>query len=69
MNATKYRPVSYSDITKPGAPIVGWGLERRDAGAFRFYAVAIGGELHPFPTRRVAAAVAQALNDAGKARS
>ena len=61
----KFRPVSWSDITKPGAPIVGWGIERKRPGESRYKPVGYLGEVHPFETKKDAQVVCDELNAHG----
>jgi hypothetical protein len=62
ITADKYRPVHWSDINQPGAPIVGWGLERKKAGERYYKPVGYKGEIHPFKTKKEAQAVCNDLN-------
>ncbi len=60
----KYRPVSWSDISEPGAPILGWGIERKQAGERRYKPVGYQGSIHPFKTKKAAQKVCTALERA-----
>ena len=61
----KFRPVSWSDITKPGAPIIGWGIERKRVGERRYTPVGYQGEVHPFKTKNDAHVLCDELNANG----
>lgn len=65
-SSDKFRPVSWSDIYLPGAPIVGWGIERKKAGERRYRPVGYLGEIHPFTTKKEAQAVCNQLNSPAK---
>ena len=60
--ATKYRPVSWSDIYQPGAPIVGWGIGRKLSTERRYKPVGWHGKVHPFATKSEAQVVCDELN-------
>jgi hypothetical protein len=62
----KFRPVDWSDISKPGAPIVGWGIERKKQGERRYRPVGYNGEIHPFKTKQEAQQVCDQLNTENK---
>lgn len=59
---SKFRPVHWSDISKPGAPIIGWGIEEKPAGCRRYTPRGFRGELHPFKTKAEANAICAQLN-------
>ena len=61
---SKFRPVHWSDISKPGAPIIGWGLEQKKPGDHRYKPVGYEGQIHPFATKAEAQAKCNELNDA-----
>ena len=61
----KFRPVNWSDISKPGAPIIGWGIERKKEGESRYKPVGWKGEIHPFKTKKEAQIVCNDLNENG----
>lgn len=56
----KFRPMHWSKITT--GEIVGWGIERKRAGAPRYIPVGYKGEVHPFKTKAEAQAVCDRLN-------
>lgn len=58
----KFRPMSWNDISKPGAPIVGWGISRKALGERRYKPCGYQGEIHPFETEKEAKAVCDRLN-------
>lgn len=58
----KFRPVNWADINQPGAPIIGWGIERKLDGERRYKPVGYNGEIHPFKTKKEAQAVCNDLN-------
>lgn len=58
---TKFRPVHWSDISKPGAPIVGWGIERKLATERRYKPVGYHGKIHPFRSKAEAQKVCDEL--------
>lgn len=60
-NTTKYRPLHWSDISKPGAPIVGWGIERKLPTERRYKPVGWKGKIHPFASKSEAQAICNAL--------
>lgn len=62
MNA-RFRPVDWCDINKPGAPIVGWGIERKLNGDRRYKPVGYNGLICPFKTKKEAQAVCNELNN------
>lgn len=59
---TKYRPVHWSDISQPGAPIVGWGIERKLPTERRYKPVGWKGQIHPFTSKSEAQAVCDDLS-------
>lgn len=61
---SKFRPVHWSDISKPGAPIIGWGLDEKKAGERRYKPVGHDGQIHPFATKAEAQAKCNELNAA-----
>lgn len=61
----KFRPVNWADINQPGAPIIGWGIERKKDGERRYKPVGYNGEIHPFKTKKEAQAVCINLNAHG----
>ena len=63
MNTDRFRPVDWSDLSKPGAPIIGYGIERMKAGERRYKPVGYNGEIHPFKTKKEAQAVCTKLNE------
>ncbi len=63
--ADKFRPVHWSDIYQPGAPIIGWGLERKAQGEHRYKPVAYNGKIYPFKDKKEAQAVCDELNAKG----
>ena len=58
----KFRPVSWNDISKPGAPLVGWGISRKAPGERRYKPCGFEGKVHPFKTKKDAKAVCDRLN-------
>lgn len=60
---SKFRPVHWSDISKPGAPIVGWGLEEKPRGKRRYIPRGYNGEAHPFKSKAEAQKVCNYLNE------
>lgn len=63
---SRFRPVHWSDIGKPGAPIVGWGLEQKAAGQRRYKPVGWNGQVHPFDSKKEAQTKCDELNDLAK---
>ena len=63
----KFRPVHWSDIYQPGAPIIGWGLERKKAGERFYKPIGYNGQIHPFATKKEALEVCAQLNSQAKA--
>lgn len=59
---TKYRPVSWSNIYLPGAPIVGCGIERKLPTERRYKPVGWEGQVHPFTSKAEAQIVCDELN-------
>lgn len=64
--SAKFRPVHWSDVNQPGAPIIGWGIERKADGERRYKPVGYKGEIHPFKTKDEAQAVCKKLNSEAK---
>ena len=60
-DATKFRPVHWSDIHKIGAPIVGWGIERKLPTERPYTPVGYHGSIHPFQTKAEAQKVCDEL--------
>lgn len=58
----KFRPVHWSDLSQEGAPIVGWGIERKKSGARHYKPVAYKGEIHPFQSKKEAQKICDNLN-------
>lgn len=63
----KFRPVHWSDINQPGAPIIGWGIERKKARERFYRPVGYEGKIHPFASKREAQAVCDQLNSLAQA--
>lgn len=59
---SKFRPVSWSDIYKEGAPVVGWGIEEKPAGRLRYIPRGYNGQIHPFKSKAEAKTVCDELN-------
>jgi hypothetical protein len=59
---SKFRPVHWSDLYEPGAPIIGWGIERKQKGKHRYIPVGINGEIHPYKTKKEAQEMCDSLN-------
>lgn len=59
---SKFRPVHWCDISKPNAPVIGWGIEEKPAGARRYIPRGYGGEVHPFASKAEAQKVCDDLN-------
>lgn len=62
IQGSKFRPVSWSDIHKPGAPIIGWGISRKAPGEHRYKPCGYQGDIHPFKTEKEAKATCDRLN-------
>ena len=60
---SKFRPVHWSDISKPGCPIVGWGLEEKPDGKRRYIPRGYNGEVHPFKSKQEAQTICDSLNE------
>lgn len=60
---SKFRPVHWSDISKLGAPIIGWGIEEKPAGKLRYIPRGYNGEVHPFKSKKEAQTVCDSLNE------
>mgnify|MGYP000337795517 CR=1 FL=1 len=60
--ADKFRPVHWSDLHQVGAPIIGWGIERKAHGENRYKPVGYNGEIHPFKSKQEAQVVCDELN-------
>ncbi|MBP8150203.1 MAG: hypothetical protein KAY21_10840 [Limnohabitans sp.] len=58
----KFRPVAWSDISQPGAPVVGWGIERMGPKERRYMPVAWEGKIHPFASKADASKTCKRLN-------
>lgn len=65
---SRFRPVSWSDISQPGAPIIGWGIEQKAAGEHRYKPVGYQGEIHPFASKGAAQSKCDELNAIAKVR-
>lgn len=59
---SKFRPVHWSDISKPGAPIIGWGIEQKKPGERFYRPCGYEGQIHPFATKADALAICHGLN-------
>lgn len=66
IKGAKFRPVDWSDLSKPGAPVIGWGIERKAPGERRYKPVGYMGKIHPFKTKAEAAAKCRELNKEAK---
>lgn len=58
----KFRPVNWADLSAPEAPIIGWGIERKQSGERRYKPVAYKGSIHPFRNKKAAQKVCDELN-------
>jgi hypothetical protein len=58
----KFRPVNWADLNQDGAPIIGWGIERKKADERRYKPVGYKGEIHPFKTKHEAQVVRDELS-------
>jgi len=63
---SKFRPVHWSDISKPGAPIIGWGLEEKPAGQRRYIPRGWDGKVCPFTSKKEAQGICDQLNAQAK---
>lgn len=63
----RYRAVPYSDISKKGTPVVGYGLSEKLPGARTYRMVAWFGQLTPWKTLQEARAVTNLLNQMAQA--
>ncbi len=66
MRDARYRPNVWNDISKPGAPVVGHGLDERLAGARHYKPVGWQGEHAPFKTHAEANEKCAQLNAASR---
>lgn len=66
MSDARYRPNVWNDISKPGAPVVGHGLDERQAGARHYKPVGWQGGHAPFKTPEEAKAKCAQLNAAAR---
>ena len=66
---TKYRPVHWSDISLPEAPIVGWGIERKLSTERRYKPIGWEGQVHPFASKAEAQIICDKLNTEEKLKN
>jgi len=59
---SKFRPVNWADLSKPGAPVIGWGLEQKKLGERLYRPVGYDGKIHPFASKAEAQTKCDELN-------
>lgn len=62
IRGSKFRPVDWSDISKPGCPVLGWGIEEKVQLARRYIPRALDGKIHPFASKKEAQIQCDELN-------
>ena len=62
----RYRVSPWSDIYKPGAPVVGYGLSEKLQGTRRYMPIGWNGEAHPWATLAEARTEVAKLNAAAQ---
>ncbi|WP_182342680.1 hypothetical protein [Comamonas koreensis] len=60
----RYRVTPWNDISKPGAPLVGYGLSEKKPGERLYKLIAWKGEIHPWKTLATAREAVKLLNEA-----
>jgi hypothetical protein len=59
---SKFRPVTWNDISKVGCPLLGWGIEEKAKGSARYIPRALDGKVHPFTSKAKAQTKCDELN-------